>query len=185
MSATQIRTFQKLTMTKLKMKSLSKVSHYNINLPMAIFTSTNNISPNSSESFYIDLPSPPLISMATSLRFPQGRLYGIGQPSSVMLNKCLQGGGGGGGGRKLTKPFWPDTSSRLSRTLRSQNTTSGYIEERASKRFFTLKIGAVNGLHEISACLRIKINNNKKFTWRHPRLSLGSTVLKCPGLFKG
>ena len=53
-----------------KMKSLSKVSHYNINLPMAIFTSTNNVSPNSSESFYIDLPSPPLISMATSLRLP-------------------------------------------------------------------------------------------------------------------
>ena len=95
MSATQIRTFQKFTMTKLKMKSLSKVSHYNINLPMAIFTSTNNISPNSSESFYIDLPSPPLISMATSLRFPYGRLYGIGQPSSVMLNKCLEGEGGG------------------------------------------------------------------------------------------
>ena len=70
MSATQIRTFQKFTMTKLKMKFLSKVSHYNINLPMAIFTSTNNISPNSSESFYMDSPSPPLTSMATSLRFP-------------------------------------------------------------------------------------------------------------------
>ena len=46
-----------------------KSVNYNINLPMVIFTSTNNISPNSSESFYIDSPSPPLISMATSLRF--------------------------------------------------------------------------------------------------------------------
>ena len=70
MSATQIRTFQKFIMTKLKMKFLSKVSHYNINLPKEIITSTNNISPNSSESFYIDSPSPVLISMATSLRFP-------------------------------------------------------------------------------------------------------------------
>ena len=95
MSATQIRTFQKFTMTKLKMKFLSKVSHYNINLPMAIFTSTNNISPNSSESFYIDSPSPPLISMATSLRY---NTASGNRGSSVMLNKCLEGEGG----RELT-----------------------------------------------------------------------------------
>ena len=162
MSATQIRTFQKFTMTKLKMKFLSKVSHYNINLPMAIFTSTNNISPNSSENFYIDSPSPPLIYMATSLRYNTAS----GNPgSSVMLNKCLEGEGE----RELTQPFWADTSSRFSRTLRrSQNTTSGYIEERASKSFFTLKIGAVNCLHDISACLRIKINQKKLYLTTSP-----------------
>ena len=49
----------------------------------------------------------------------------------------------------------------LKNTTKSEHDVRGYIEERASKRFFTLKIGAVNCLHEISACLRIKINNKK------------------------
>ena len=51
---------------------------------MAIFTSTNNICPNSSESFYIDFPSPPLISMATSLRF-QGDNTASGNPTTKKI----------------------------------------------------------------------------------------------------
>ena len=148
---------------------------------MAISTSTNNnLSKFFAELLYwLALPTSDLYGHFSAFSLRETiRHRATQQCSSVMINKRLEGEGGGG---KLTKPFWADTSSRFSRTPRGQNTKSGYIEERASKSFFTLKIGAVNCLHEIGACLRIKINNKKNFTWRHPRLSLGSPCLNVQG----
>lgn len=172
MSATQIRTFQKFTMTKLKMKFLSEVSHYNINLPMAIFTSTNNISPNSSESFYIDSQSPPLISMATSLLYNTAS----GNPgSSVMFNKCLEGEGGS----------W---LSHFGQT-QAQDSQEHYEEVR-TRRQGTSKNGQVPGkslFYIENRCRKLSTWNQcmSENTWRYPRLSLGSPVLQWPGLFKG
>ena len=67
MSATQKRTFQRFIMTKLK----NEISVKNITLEYKPYHRSNdNISPNSSESYYIDSPAPPLMSIASSVRFP-------------------------------------------------------------------------------------------------------------------
>ena len=61
---------------------------------MAISTSTNNISPNSSESFYVDSPSPPLYGhfFAFSLRETIRH-----RATQQCYDQQTSRGGGGGG----------------------------------------------------------------------------------------